>query len=60
MIIMGGLPEWLHGKTDAHNDYYAINPRSVGGTVEKSKKRPFCDAKLSKIRAFLGDRVPEP
>jgi hypothetical protein len=39
----------LLGKTGAHNDYYAINPRKIGGMVEKSKKKPFCDAKFGKI-----------
>jgi hypothetical protein len=28
--------------------------------VEKSKKKPFCDAKYCKKRAFLGDSLLEP
>jgi hypothetical protein len=53
------LTKGLRGGIDAHDDYYATNPRSVGEMVEKSKKKPFCDAKLGKRRVFLGDRVLE-
>jgi hypothetical protein len=47
----------LGGDPSAHDDYYAINPRSIGEMVEKSKKKPFCDAKFGKKRVFLGDRL---
>jgi hypothetical protein len=60
MIIMGRLTRGLGGQAGTHDDYYAINPRRVSGMVEKSKKKPFCDAKFDKKRVFLGDRVLEP
>src|ERR1700722_11089077 len=60
MIIMGRVTRGLGGQAGTHDDYYAINPRSVSGMVEKSKKKPFCDAKFDKKRVFLGDRVLEP
>lgn len=50
----------MGGEAGAHDDYYAINPRNVSGMVEKSAKKPFCDAKFTKKRVFLGDRVLEP
>ena len=57
---MGRLTRGLGGQAGTHDDYYAINPRRVSGMVEKSKKKPFCDAKFDKKRVFLGDRVLEP
>jgi hypothetical protein len=60
MIIMGRLTRGLGGQAGTHDDYYTINPRRVSGMVEKSKKKPFCDAKFDKKRVFLGDRVLEP
>jgi hypothetical protein len=50
----------LGGDPSAHDDYYAKDPRNVGQMVEKSKKKPFCDAKFGKKRVSLGDRVLEP
>jgi hypothetical protein len=50
----------LEGAVGAHNDYYAINPRRVGGMVEKSAKKPFCDAKYGKNWVFLGDGLLGP
>jgi hypothetical protein len=44
----------------AHHDNYAINPRSVGGMVEKSRKTRVCDAKLGKYHQFLGERLSGP
>jgi hypothetical protein len=60
MIIMGRLTRGLGSQAGTHDDCYAINPRHVSGMVEKSKKKPFCDAKFDKKRVFLGDRVLEP
>ena len=53
----GRLTQGLRGDTSSHDNYYTTNPRNVGGMVEKSEKKPFCDAKCGKIRAFLGERV---
>jgi hypothetical protein len=50
----------LGGDPSAHDNYYAKDPRNVGEMVEKSKKKPFWDAKFGKKRVFLGDRVLEP
>jgi hypothetical protein len=60
MIIMGRLTRGLGGQAGTHDDYYAINPRHVSGMVEKSKKKPFCDAKYCKKGAFPGDGLMEP
>jgi hypothetical protein len=36
MIIMGGGPEVGETRRNAHDDYYATNPRNVGAMGEES------------------------
>src|SRR5262245_35318229 len=42
---------------DGHADYYATDPRVVGGAVEKSCRDCPCDAKCGKDRGVSGGSV---
>jgi hypothetical protein len=58
---MGGDPgiEGTSYEEGAPMVYYAIDPRGVGGVVEKSWENRPCDAKCGKYEVSLGERLEE-